>query len=85
MLPHAVGDLYKPDKVDTGDGGMKQTSCGVHVLVFWSLKSPFKWFFIIIVIIIIIIIIIIMFFLFCSSYCQKSDKLPFSLVAAKGA
>lgn len=34
MLPHAAGDLYKPDKVDTGDGGMKQTSCGVHVLVF---------------------------------------------------
>ena len=76
MLPHAAGDLYKPDKVDTGDGGMKQTSCGLHALVFWSLKSPFKWF------IIIIIIIIIIFFLFRSSYCQKCDKLPVSLVAA---
>ena len=30
MLPHAVGDLCKPDKEDTGDGGMKQTSFGVH-------------------------------------------------------
>ena len=38
MLPHAAGDLYKPDKVDTGDGGMKQTSCGVHALVFLKPK-----------------------------------------------